>query len=61
MRTKAVRAVETSKMRFNTPPVGGKTSLSAALKKADVADLVADFIEKTPFIDIVITQKNSNL
>jgi hypothetical protein len=30
--------------------VGGKTSLSAALKKADVADLVADFIEKTPFM-----------
>ncbi|GES42063.1 hypothetical protein RsS62_13150 [Rhizobium dioscoreae] len=50
MRTKASIAVETSKTRFSTPPVGGKTSLSAALKKADVADLVADFIEKTPFM-----------
>jgi hypothetical protein len=50
MKISAVSAVVTSNVLFRIPPVGGKTSLSGALKKADVADLVADFIEMTPFM-----------
>jgi len=50
MRISPIRAAVKSNPLFRIPPVGGKTSLSVALKKADVADLVADFIEMTPFM-----------
>src|ERR1700760_4278098 len=50
MNTKAREATVISKLRFRIPPVGGKTPDSIASKKAELADRVADFIERAPLM-----------
>ena len=50
IKARARTAAVTSKLRFKIPPVGGKAAVSTAPKKAELADRVADFIERTPLM-----------
>jgi hypothetical protein len=49
MKSKASEAAAMSKPLFRVPPVGGTAPDSTALKKVEVADFVADFIESLHF------------